>query len=55
MDLVNVEEIAKLFNVTADEIKRPQGGEIEVLIGLEVTGLLPTRIEALAIDAECIW
>ena len=28
VDKVNVEEIAKLFNVAADEIKRPQGGEI---------------------------
>ena len=43
---MDVGGIAKLFNVSAEEIMRPQGGEIEVLIGLEVAGLHPMRIEA---------
>ena len=46
IDKVDVGGIAKLFNVSAEEIMRPQGGEIEVLIGLEVAGLHPMRIEA---------
>ena len=46
VDNVNLSDIAKMFNVATDDIKRPQGGEIEVLIGLEVAGLHPTRIQA---------
>ena len=43
---VNIQDIASLFSVDSDSIKRPSSGEIDVLVGVQYAAYHPVRIEA---------
>ena len=43
---INLEEVAQMFNIPANEISRPQSGEVDILIGMQYAAFHPVRYAA---------
>ena len=46
IESVNMEEIAKIFNIERRSIARPQSGEVDLLLGIQYASLHPVRTKS---------